>query len=679
MTKAEATQRVEKLRKLINIQRYLTHVLDTQELSDEALDSLKHELFLLEQQYPGLVTPDSPTQRVGGKPLEKFQKVSHRVPMLSIEDIFLQEEFQDWEKYLSSRAGTVHATLEYFAELKIDGFAVSLVYEKGIFKRGATRGNGQVGEDVTQNLKTIESIPLCLEKFTPSSDGVPSRMTGQIPALLEVRGEVYMGKSDFQKLNRERKKKGEELFANPRNVAAGSIRQLDPKLASSRPLRFMAYDLLADLGQQFHSEEHEMLQKLGFKTDESAKICRTIEEVWAYKKDVEKKRDALPFLIDGVVVSVNRNELFEKLGVAGKGPRGIRAIKFSGSQTTTKILDIRLQVGRTGAITPVAVLQPVLVGGVTVSRATLHNTDEIKRLGVKIGDTIVIERAGDVIPAVVKVFPELRNGLEKAFLMPATCLVCGAKLAKPEGEVVWRCPNQKECPAQQKKFLHHFVSKKAFDIKGLGPKILDTLVQEHLVSTPEDIFELGKGDLAPLERFGEKSAENIVEAINKSKKVQLARFIFALGIRHAGERTAQALADHFGSIQKIQKASVLELEAISDIGKVVSDSISRWFQLRGNQKLINELLRVGVRIENAKLKVKSQKLEGLTFVLTGELRGLSREKAKEKILLLGGNISESVSKKTSYLVVGENPGSKFTIAKKLGIKILSEQEFLNLL
>ena len=678
MTKAEATQRVEKLRLLINRNRYLYHVLDKQELSDEALDSLKHELFLLEQRYPVLVTPDSPTQRVGGKPLEKFQKVPHTVPMLSIEDVFEEQEVKDWEKHLERLSQ--EKKLRYFAELKIDGFAVSLIYEKGIFKRGATRGNGQVGEDVTQNLKTIESIPLCLEKFQiPNS--LPVRQAGkfQIPALLEVRGEVYMTKKDFEKLNRERKKRREEPFANPRNVAAGSIRQLDQKLAASRPLRFMAYDLVADLGQQFHSEEHEMLQKLGFKTDESAKICKTVEEVWAYKKEVEKRRASLPFLVDGVVVSVNSNGLFQKLGVAGKGPRGIRAIKFSGSQTTTKILDIRLQVGRTGAITPVAVLQPVLVGGVTVSRATLHNTDEIKRLGVKIGDTVVIERAGDVIPRVMKTLPELRDGIEKIFPTPSTCPVCGSKLIRPQEEVVWRCPNSKNCPAQRREFLYHFVSKKAFDIQGLGPKILDKFVEEHLVSRPSEIFELTEGDVEPLERFAEKSASNLICAIQAAKTITLPCFVYSLGIRHVGEKTAIDLAEYFGSIQKIERAQKEDLERMPGVGGVVGESILQWFRSPENRKLISGLLKVGVKIQHTRYNIRDTKLKGFTFVLTGELRGFSRDKAKERIRLFGGNTSESVSQKTNYLVAGESPGSKLNKAKKLGVKILSEQEFLNLL
>ncbi|MDO8633205.1 MAG: NAD-dependent DNA ligase LigA, partial [Candidatus Wildermuthbacteria bacterium] len=470
MTREEAKKRVEKLKFLINQHRYLYHVLDKQEILDSAFDTLKHELFKLEQEFPGLITPDSPTQRVGGEPLPSFKKVQHRVPMLSIEDIFDENELKSWEEYVNRLSGIKNP--EYFAELKIDGFAVSLLYKEGVFVQGATRGNGEVGEDVTQNLKTIESIPLRLE--------IENWKLKIPPAELEVRGEVYMEKDDFERLNKTRQKQGLPLFANPRNVGAGSIRQLDPKLAASRPLKFMAYDLVTDLGQTRHSQEHEILKALGFKTDPTAKVCSNTAAIATYRNEIAKKRESLPFLIDGIVASINENRVFERLGIAGKGPRGIRAFKFSGKQATTKILDIKFQVGRTGAVTPVAVLSPVQVAGVTISRATLHNQDEIERLGVKIGDTAIIERAGDVIPAVVRALPELRDGSEKVFHMPKTCPACGEKLVRPAGEAVWRCANKKNCPAQHREFLYHFVSRKAFDIRGLGPKILDRLTEENL-------------------------------------------------------------------------------------------------------------------------------------------------------------------------------------------------------
>ena len=665
MTKQNAKDRIGKLKSLIQKHRYLYHVKDIQEISDEAFNILKHELFELEQQFPDLITKDSPTQRVGGEPLAKFNKVSHNSPMLSIEDIFKEEEFDSWEEYLQRLSKKKN--LEYFTEVKIDGFAVSLRYEKGIFVLGATRGNGSVGEDVTQNLKTIESIPLRLEKKFPVDS-------------IEVRGEVYMEKRDFDKFNAQRKKRKEELYANPRNLAAGSIRQLDPKLAVSRPLKFIAYDLVSDLGQKTHKKDHEILSLLGFKTDSTAKVCRNKKEVLAYWRGMEKKRDSFLFHIDGVVVSVNDNVVFLNLGVAGKSPRAIRALKFAGSQTTTRIVDVKFQIGRTGAVTPVAVLTPVLLAGVTISRASLHNADEIKRLGVKIGDTVVIERAGDVIPAVIKVLSELRNGTERSISIPKYCPVCSVKLVRPKGEVIWRCPNR-GCLAQKKENLYHFVSKKAFDIVGLGPKIIDKLVEEHLLSEPSDIFELTKGDLILLEKFAEKAAKNTVLAIKEAKEISLSRFLYALGIRHVGEETAIDLASHFLSINRLKKASKVELEKISDVGGVVAQSIEDWFKHKANQRIIERLFKVGVKIQpSTKTSLKSNSLiSGKTFVLTGTLPTISRTGAKERIRQFGGSISESVSGNIDYVIVGENPGFKLVKAKKMGVQTLSEKQFLGLL
>lgn len=668
MTIKAAKERIEKLKKLINEHRYLYHVKDTQEISDAAFDVLKHELFSLEQQFPSLITLDSPTQRVGGEALKKFSKVSHALPMLSIEDIFKEEEFLQWQDYLLHLIQTKDTTLkkdliEYFCEVKIDGFAVSLQYEKGVFVLGSTRGNGTVGENVTQNLKTIESIPLRLQQ----------------DLTIEVRGEVYMEKHDFEKFNAQRIKQKEEPYANPRNLAAGSIRQLNPKLAASRPLKFMAYDLVSNVGQKTHDKDHEILSQLGFRTDPTARICKDKNAVLSFWKEIEKKRDSLAFQVDGVVVSMNDNATFQSLGVAGKSPRGIRALKFSGKQTSTKILDVKFQVGRTGAVTPVAVLEPVQLAGVTVSRATLHNADEIKRLGVKIGDTVIVERAGDVIPAVIKTLGELRNGKEKAIQMPIYCLICGVKLVRPKGEAAWRCPN-KECLAQKQENLYHFVSKKAFNIVGLGPKVINKLVQEHFVSESSDIFELKEGDLASLERFAEKSAQNTILAIQNAKTISLARFIYALGIRHVGEETAIALANHFFSINKIKNANKESLEKIPDVGSIVAQSIANWFNLKQNQELIEKLLKAGVKIQNPRLTTENRSLIlGKTFVITGTLSTLTRDEAKEKIRQLGGNISESVSKKTNYLVVGANAGLKFKEAKKIGIKTLEEEELLFLL
>lgn len=489
-----------------------------------------------------------------------------------------------------------------------------------------------------------------------------------------------MEKRDFEKFNKQRKKAGEEPYANPRNLAAGSIRQLDPRLAAARPLKFMAYDLVSDIGQKTHEQDHQILSLLGFRTDPTARVYKNKKEVFSYWKVMEKKRDSLPFHIDGIVVSVNDNAEFQDLGVAGKSPRGIRALKFAGKQATTKIVDVKFQVGRTGAVTPVAQLEPIQLTGVTVSRATLHNADEIKRLRVKIGDTVVVQRAGDVIPTVVKALPELRNGSEKVIHMPTRCPVCGVRLVRPKGEAIWRCPN-KGCLAQKRENLYHFASKKAFNIVGLGPKIIDKLVEEHLLSEPSDIFELTEGDLIPLEKFAEKAAQNTVSAIKDAKKVFLSRFLYALGIRHVGEETAIALANYFLSLNKLKNSSKEELEKIPDVGSVVAQSIADWFHNKANQELLEKLFKVGVKIQNPKPSLNSQAslISGKTFVLTGTLSTLTRDETKEKIRQLGGNISESVSKNTDYVVVGANPGSKLKQAKKLGIQTLTEKEFLHLL
>jgi len=591
--------------------------------------------------------------------------------MLSMEDVFSEKELRDWEDYLKRLIPG--AELEYFSELKIDGFAISLLYKNGIFSVGSTRGDGVMGEDVTQNLKTIESIPL---KINPPAGGWKLK----IPGLVEVRGEVYMDKKDFEKFNEKQKEKGLAVYANPRNLAAGSIRQLDPKLAASRPLKFLAYDIATDLGQAKHSQEHQLLADLGFKTD-PGKICRNVDEIVEYWREVAKKRETLPFLIDGVVVNVNDNSLFKKLGVVGKSPRAARAFKFSPKQATTIIEGIKLQVGRTGAVTPVARLKPVEVGGVRISRATLHNEDEIKRLGVKIGDTVIVERAGDVIPTVAKVLPELRTGKEKIFDFPRACPVCGEPLVRPENEVVWRCQNP-DCQARKREFLYHLTSKKAFNIVGLGPKILDQLLDENLISQAPDLFDLEEGDLLSLERFAEKKAENIIEAVKKSKKIPLARFIYALGIRHVGEETAELLARNFQFSSaswriNFQNISLEKLEQIPDIGPVVAKTIYKWFRDKRNLKLIDDLIKAGIEILPPE-KV-GKKLAGLTFVITGILELMTRDEAKTKIRELGGEVSETVSLKTNYVVAGREPGSKLAKARKLGVKIISEKELLEMI
>ena len=677
MTKEEVKKRIEKLKKEINYHRYLYHVLDRQEISDAALDSLKHELYKLEQEYPKFITLDSPTQRVGGKALDKFVKVRHKMPMLSIEDVFDEEEVKDWQERIQKLVP--HEKLDYFAELKIDGFAISLVYKNGVFIEGSTRGDGVIGENVTQNLKTIESIPLKLEVHGKMPN---KKIEEKVEELIghgeiEVRGEVYMDKGVFERANKERKKHGLSLYANPRNTAAGSIRQLDPKLAASRDLKFLAYDLVTDFGQTTHQEKHQIAAALGFKTDEG-KYCKNREEIAAFWKKIMHEREKLAFQIDGMVASVNNNRIFNKLGVVGKTRRGMIAFKFPAKQATTIIEDIKVQVGRTGALTPVAYLKPVQVGGTTISRATLHNEDEIKRLGVKIGDSVIIQRAGDVIPDIAQVLIRLRTGKEKEFHMPRACPVCGSKVIRPKGEAIHRCSNRR-CGAIQRENLYHFVSKKAFDIVGLGPKIIDQLMDEGLVSSPADIFELKEGDLLPLERFAEKSASKLTASIRNSKNISFNKFLFALGIRHIGEETAIDLAHNFGSLNNLKKARVENLLQVKDTGEIMAKSIYDWLQNKNNLKLLEKLDKVGVKILSAKRKVQSAKLKDKVFVLTGEMESMTRDDAKEKIRQLDGDIAESVSKNTDFVVAGANPGSKYDKAKRLGIKILSEKEFLKMI
>ena len=656
MTKLEAKKRINKLKKLINYHRHQYHVFDKQEISDNAFDSLKHELYKLEQSFPELITLDSPTQKVGGQPLKKFKKRQHQTPMLSLEDVFSRKELEDWQSYLRRLAPD--KVLEYFCELKVDGFAVTLIYEKGVFACGATRGDGRIGEDVTENLKTIKSIPFQTNKMK------------DLPAKLEIRGEVYMEKKDFEQTN----KKLDNKYSNPRNLAAGSIRQLNPKLAASRPLKFLAYDIITDMGYKNHSQEHQALSLMGFKTDKG-KVCQNLFQVFDYWQKTFKKREFLSFQIDGIVVNVNENDIFNKLGVTGKSPRAARAFKFSPKQATTRVLDIKIQVGRTGAITPIALLEPVEIDGVTITRATLHNQGEMKRLGIKINDTVVIERAGDVIPIIFKVLFSLRTGNEKNFRFPEKCPNCSTKLIKPLNEAVWRCLNQK-CFARKKENLHHFVSKKAFNIEGMGPKIIDKLIEKKLIFSASDIFTLRKEDLFSLENFGEKSAQNLIEAIKKSKEVSLAKFIFSLGVRHLGEETASDLAKKFNDVNRLKKALKQEIELISGIGPKTAQSIYDWFQSEKKQKLIDDLFSAGVKIK----KIHSLHfLQRKTFVLTGSLATITREQAQEKIRLLGGKVSNTVSQKTSYLVIGKRPGSKVKKAEKIGVKIIKEKEFLDLI
>ncbi len=698
MNKREAKKRIEKLREMINYHRYLYHVLDKPEISDAAFDSLKNELEKLERQFPEFITPDSPTQRVGGEPLDKFEKVEHSAPMLSMFDAFSYEDMKDWEnrilKIIKDKTGNT-PKLEYFCELKMDGLAVNLVYEKGVFVLGTTRGDGKIGEDVTQNLKTIESIPLRLReprKEELKNIGIPEKQARELLNLIktgriEVRGEVIMTRKVFEELNKKLKKEGKTPLANPRNAAAGSIRQLDPKIAAQRKLDFYAYGLiLNNIQLEKHHQEHELANLLGVKTLNKNKICSDLKEVEDFHKYWDKHREnKLPFECDGVVVVVNDLKFWPILGVVGKGPRYMMAYKFSAQQATTKVKNVIWQVGRTGILTPVAILEPVLIGGVTVTHATLHNMDEIKRLGLKIGDTVIIERAGDVIPKIVKVLKELREGSERNIYVPKRCPMCQSQVVKKEGEVAYRCSNP-SCYAVNLRKLIHWASKGAADIEGLGKKVIEQLVKEGLVSDIADFYTLTEGDLMPLERFAEKAARNLIEAIQEKKKLTLSRFLYALGIRHVGEETANLISqevlanfkiDSLRDLVSIMKnISKEKLEKIKDIGPIVADSIYNWFHKDSNIKLLEKLEKVCFKIEQEKIK---KKLEGKTFVLTGALETLAREQAKEKIRELGGKTSSSVSKKIDYVVVGENPGSKYEKAKKLGVKIIKEKEFLDLI
>ncbi len=678
----EIKKRLEKLRQEINRYRHAYHVLDKTFVSESVLDSLKKELFDLEQQFPDLITPDSPTQRVAGKPLPYFEKVRHEKPMISLNDAFSEEDVQSWikrlENYLGKELGPEPAE-GFYCEYKIDGLSIELVYENGVFVQGSTRGDGITGEDITQNLKTVEAIPLKLQV---------SGVKYQVPKKLIVRGEVFLTKKEFERINKELEKEDEKTFANPRNLAAGTVRQLDPEITAHRKLDSFEYAIVSDVGQKKHEDEHKLLESWGFKTNPHNKKVSSIEGIFEFQKSVGKEREKIPYEIDGVVIIVNDNKTFETAGVIGKAPRGAIAYKFSPKEATTIVEDIQAQVGRTGAITPVAVLKPVQVGGITITHATLHNYDEVERLGIKIGDTVIITRAGDVIPQVSKVLTEMRTGKGKAVHPPKVCPVDGSTTIK-EGAIL-RCSN-KNCGARQRESLYHFVA--AFNIDGMGPKIVDRFLDEGLIGDAADIFTVQKGDIEALERFGEKSAENLVVEISQRKSIALDRFIYSLGILHVGEETARLIAQRFISSSKVksQKSKVLELldylsslsveelQEIPDIGPAVAKSIHEFFRDKRHLELIKKFDKVGVQLEIGELKVKSSKLKDLTFVLTGTMESMSRDEAKQKIRQLGGDISESVSKKTSYVVAGSEVGSKLDKAQKLGVKVLDEKEFLKII
>ena len=663
MIRKEAQERIEKLRGLITEYRHGRLTLDKPLISEEVEDSLKKELFDLEQEFPDLITPDSPTQRVGGKPLESFKKIKHPRPMLSLNDVFSYEDLKDWTERLGRLVKGVIKE-GFYAELKIDGLAIELIYKNGILESGSTRGDGLIGEDITLNLKTIEAIPL--------------KLSGKAPEELAVRGEVFINKKEFEKLNRELKKKDQKIYANPRNFAAGSLRQLNSKTTASRKLNSFAYSLVTDLGQKTHEEEHLILEKFGFQVNSHNKFVKNLDEVQEFRDYWGKNRDKLDYEIDGIVITVNDENVFGKLGVVGKSPRGAVAYKFSPKEATTKIKDITISVGRTGVLTPIAILEPVGVGGVIVSRATLNNEDEIGRLGIKIGDTVVVGRAGDVIPNVIKVLKELRTGKEKEFHMPKKCPVCGNLVKRKEGEAAFRCTN-KNCPAIKREAIYHFTGRNTMDIEGVGPKIIDSFMDAGLIKNAPDLYSLKKEDLMNLPRFAEKSAVNTIKAIQEKKNQSLDKFIFALGIRHVGEETAFDLAKKFGSIQKLADASLETLSKIPNIGLVVAKSVYDWFRNKYNQNLLNKFKKAGVKPKEFKITKAMTKFQGKTFVFTGSMETMTREDAQNKARSLGADVSSDISKNVDYVIAGYEPGSKYEKAKKLGVKIITEKEFLSMI
>lgn len=672
MDKGEIKTRIAKLREQIEDLRYRYHVLDDPKVTDDIYESLTRELKALEDRYPEFQDPYSPTNRVAGKPLGKFVKLKHGVRMLSLNDVFSREELEAWEKRIKKFLPP-GAKVEYFCELKLDGLSVSLIYENGYFTRGATRGDGLVGEDITQNLKTVQSIPL--------------KLKAPFPDFLEVRGEGIMSRKVLRELNAKYEKEGKPLLANTRNAAAGSLRQLDPNLTAERKLNFFAWDIsqIQNPNDKFqiknHSDKHKLLKDLGFRVDSHEENCKDLASVEKFIEKIGKIRADLPYGTDGVVISVDDLLLQNRLGIVGKAPRYMAAYKYPAERATTVIKDVIWNVGRTGVLTPVALFEPTLVAGSTVAKATLHNMDQINRLSLKIDDTVVIQKAGDVIPEVVEVLPKLRTGKEKNVRIPDNCPVCEGKVSRMEtgfigskASVAYYCTNLR-CPAKNRRFMQHFVA--VLDIYEVGPKILDRFQQEGLISDAADLFILKKEDIEGLERFGEKSAENIIKSIQDHCTVSLSKFIYALGILHVGEQTAEDLAEHFGSPDKLMNASLDEINSIENIGPVVAQSVHDYFHHKENLKFIQKLLKNGMQIKFE--RKKTGKLTGKTFVITGTLENISREEAKQRIRELGGKTTESVSKLTSFVVVGSEPGSKYGKAVKLGVEILDEKKFLEIL
>src|ERR1700716_1060778 len=669
MAKAVAAKvEIEDLRDKLRHHEYLYHVLDPPEISDAAYDRLMNRLKELEAAHPNLITPDSPTVRVGATPREGFQTVQHARPMLSLDNAFSYETLGDFDRRV--RQGSGREKIEYIAEHKFDGLSISLQYVNGGLARGVTRGDGRTGEDVTPNVKTIRSIPLRVDLATLKKL--------KLPASFEVRGEVLMTHKAFEAMNRQQEESGGKIFVNPRNAAAGSVRVLDPSITARRRLEFFSYYLLVDGEVPFpkHSDSLEALKQLRFRASEDWKLCDGIDQVYKYCDTWEPKREELPYEINGVVIKVNSTAIQNELGYTSKAPRWAIAYKYPARQETTVVNDIIVQVGRTGTLTPVAVLEPVQVGGVTVSRSTLHNMDEIERLGLQIGDTVLIERAGEVIPHVLKVVKPGKNG--KPFRMPKHCPECGSTIHHVEGEVAYRCVNA-ACPAKRRESILHFAGRHAMNIDGLGDKIVDQLVDKSLVKDVADLYSLKLEDVAGLERMAEKSAQNLLEEIEASKKNSLARLIYALGIQFVGERTGKLLAEHFSSLEELAAAKEEQLEEVPEVGPKVAASIVEFFSEPANRQLIKKLNKARVHPTAEKRVVKSQKLSGKTFVFTGGLLNRSREEAGELVKQHGGKVSVSVSKKTDYVVVGTDPGSKYDKAKEVGVTIITEPEFEKLL
>ncbi|HXF65986.1 MAG TPA: NAD-dependent DNA ligase LigA [Burkholderiales bacterium] len=666
----EAAARAAWLRSEIERANYQYYVLDAPSIPDAEYDRLFRELQELEQRYPELAAPDSPTRRIGVTPVTEFAQVTHATPMLSLNNAFSDEEVEAFDRRV--REGLdANGAVEYAVEPKFDGLAVSLTYERGVLVMGATRGDGYTGEDVTANLRTVRAIPLRL-RVEPA------------PALLEVRGEVLMLKRDFEALNREQRRKGEKEFANPRNAAAGSLRQLDSRVTARRRLTFFAYGLGGHSGGRVpggrHSRQLDYLEAAGFPVARERRVVRGVKELLGYYREIAARRDSLPYGIDGVVYKVDDLEQQERLGYVSRAPRFALAHKFPAQEEITQVLGIDVQVGRTGALTPVARLAPVFVGGVTVTNATLHNEDEVRRKDVHIGDYVIVRRAGDVIPEIVSVVRERRPAHVRAFRMPEHCPVCGSRVERDPQEAIARCTAGLYCPAQRKQALLHFASRRAMDIEGLGEKLVDQLVDRGIVKNPADLYRLDRETLASLERMGEKSAENLLAAIAKSRDTTLARFLYALGIRNVGETTARDLARHFGSLDALSEADEAALQQVPEVGPVVAQSVARFFREPRNREIVQRLREAGVRWPEEKAHAARRlPLSGKTFVLTGTLPHLTREEAKERIEARGGRVVGSVSKKTDYVVVGAEPGSKYDKARELGIALLDERALLELL